>query len=714
MNGNPSCTNNLSAGFNPNVSVTRSLPSGDLWPDVTVQSNPANQIFTASDQMPAGTKLGGIHSDMTIGAFNGACEFFLAVDWVLFNIPEPNVPGNPRFSGNIAWPQPKGTPDRFGRWQVGSEPIAGGGTALTAGTYGANIADSTNIPMQNYPSYLLDYLDPDFIPGVSDGPLNPIVPTAVYGGLTKVVTDWWPVYVIQMPSGAMDVFRPPLGYLGGLDAGQTELTVSWDPTVSSVDPYGISSITDWCTPSSSTTMLLGVDQSMIYERVQNPIAGGTVIWREYDTSLRDLDEDGYENYLDTCPKIANLGNPRIVAGAGNGDNDADGIDNACDTVNNPGVTDQDGDGYYNRQDNCPQNANAGAAQVDGEFIAAATPNADLGPRSDEMGDICDTGMVTVGSQTITLSPTVANGKFITSMRIHKKCIAGVDGDTDGICDVPTSESIGPSPVSSSGGTVTTGSTPTLTDPLESSVAVPGSTSGGTVTILESSSTVVPGYSILGQQALITTTVTGMTPTNPLTLTFTLDGSVIPPGFTQLTIAIFKNNALIPNCTTYPGATTAVPDPCVSNRIILAGGDIRLLVKSSGASTWKLGVACPGPAKPWQAAPGDRDCDGFPDSELAPGVAAESYLGTEAGQHCAANSGANNEASPDAWPPDFNDNQIVNGQDVGKFAGAYGNTVAGGPYGTPPLPGERFDFNGNGIINGQDIGKYAFYYGLSCV
>jgi hypothetical protein len=63
--------------------------------------------------------------------------------------------------------------------------------------------------------------------------------------------------------------------------------------------------------------------------------------------------------------------------------------------------------------------------------------------------------------------------------------------------------------------------------------------------------------------------------------------------------------------------------------------------------------------------------------------------------------------------DFNDNQIVNGQDVGKFAAAYGNMVSSGPFGSPPLPGERFDYGGNGIINGQDIGRFAAFYNKSC-
>jgi lysophospholipase L1-like esterase len=116
---------------------------------------------------------------------------------------------------------------------------------------------------------------------------------------------------------------------------------------------------------------------------------------------------------------------------------------------------------------------------------------------------------------------------------------------------------------------------------------------------------------------------------------------------------------------------------------------------------------------WAWPAGDADCDGFPGTTGIPNGAPETYIGTDPAVPCAATSAANDETTTDAWPADFNDNQIVNGQDVGRFAPAYGNSVGSGPFGTPPLPGERFDFSGNGVINGQDIGKFSAYYGRSC-
>jgi hypothetical protein len=124
-------------------------------------------------------------------------------------------------------------------------------------------------------------------------------------------------------------------------------------------------------------------------------------------------------------------------------------------------------------------------------------------------------------------------------------------------------------------------------------------------------------------------------------------------------------------------------------------------------------ACPLYSTSWPVPSGDTDCDGFPDSVLVSGTAPESYIGTKPIKRCATTTAANDEPSADAWAVDFNDNRIVNGQDVGRFAAAYGNAVASGPFGAPPLPGVRFDYSGNGVINGQDVGKFSAYYGKSC-
>ena len=129
--------------------------------------------------------------------------------------------------------------------------------------------------------------------------------------------------------------------------------------------------------------------------------------------------------------------------------------------------------------------------------------------------------------------------------------------------------------------------------------------------------------------------------------------------------------------------------------------------------------CPNWTNPSQAYPGygiqptagDADCDGFQDPAAILNRATETYIGTNPLVHCAATGAANDEGLPDANPPDFNDNQIFNGQDTATFGGiggGYGQPVGNGPfYGRP---GVRYDFSGNGIINGQDTGKYGGPFG----
>jgi hypothetical protein len=114
---------------------------------------------------------------------------------------------------------------------------------------------------------------------------------------------------------------------------------------------------------------------------------------------------------------------------------------------------------------------------------------------------------------------------------------------------------------------------------------------------------------------------------------------------------------------------------------------------------------------WPVPSGDADCDGFLGTNGAANSAPEVTIGTDPLKHCAADGTQDNEPSPDAWPVDFNDNRIVNGQDVAKFQPAYNKPVSAGPFGG--LPGQRFDFSGNNIINGQDIARFAAYYNKSC-
>jgi hypothetical protein len=111
---------------------------------------------------------------------------------------------------------------------------------------------------------------------------------------------------------------------------------------------------------------------------------------------------------------------------------------------------------------------------------------------------------------------------------------------------------------------------------------------------------------------------------------------------------------------------------------------------------------------WMVPPGDSDCDGYPDSNASGARGPESFMGTLMSTKCSATPAISDEGGPDAWPPDFNDNQLVNGADFLTMNPLFGSTAGGGsPYDA------RYDLSGNGVINGQDILQMNPFFGKRC-
>jgi hypothetical protein len=98
---------------------------------------------------------------------------------------------------------------------------------------------------------------------------------------------------------------------------------------------------------------------------------------------------------------------------------------------------------------------------------------------------------------------------------------------------------------------------------------------------------------------------------------------------------------------------------------------------------------------------DSDGDGFNDS-------LENFLGTNASRKCANNSTPNNESGQDAWPFDFDDNQIANTLDMGKYVAVLNSVAGDGKY------QQRFDLNRDGRINTFDTGKYTSALNKKCI
>lgn len=138
---------------------------------------------------------------------------------------------------------------------------------------------------------------------------------------------------------------------------------------------------------------------------------------------------------------------------------------------------------------------------------------------------------------------------------------------------------------------------TAADPVETALTSP---IAGTVTVAETTtSESTTGYTFIGTQVTITAP-TG-TAASPLVIVFVIDASIIPAGQTKDTIEIFRNGVLVGACTGSPGV--ASPDPCVSAREDLAGGDVKITVLTSTASSWDIGV----PISPLSINPGHA-CD----------------------------------------------------------------------------------------------------------
>jgi hypothetical protein len=137
-------------------------------------------------------------------------------------------------------------------------------------------------------------------------------------------------------------------------------------------------ITDFCAPLETTNITFGEtpegDPLFISPKA------GTHTFTTVSFGQRDADNDGFENSLDTCPFETNVGSPKVTL---DGDLDNDGLDAACDPNDDPATggvnSDEDADGYLNRQDNCPLVPN-------GENDESNQADDDL----DQIGDVCDT------------------------------------------------------------------------------------------------------------------------------------------------------------------------------------------------------------------------------------------------------------------------------------------------------------------------------------
>ena len=155
---------------------------------------------------------------------------------------------------------------------------------------------------------------------------------------------------------------------------------------------------------------------------------------------------------------------------------------------------------------------------------------------------------------------------------------------------PEGTTVTEAPVGPSGGTVSNapaGTAPSPGTPVVVAIAVPAGTSGGSVTVIDAptpSGTAPSGFAFFGRELQIEAPVA--TAQAPLRLTFDVDAATLrAAGVTPGTLAVTRDNVAIAGCTGSAGQ--AAPDPCVSERTALAGGDARIVVLTSHASKWNL-------------------------------------------------------------------------------------------------------------------------------
>lgn len=446
-----------------------------------------------------GDKVGGLRNAVSLGILNGPCsQFGLTVDFVLYNIALPNDASNPRNSTNIYTPGPEGTGSdtRFST-DGGQSPGAGfvdTNTDTLADVDPSNPTDDSvsSQAITNYPDWLLDIFDPDWLPvnppiaiegpadplnsgGVGnstgagdtransvDGPKKPLIPLVVYGGFTNVAGSKTPLYFVQFDDGVLgsdntDGFASPHPFamaVGTLGQPYTTILTDTTPII-----LGTSPISDFCTGLLTTIMLKGTTVTDSVTRASNPTTAGSQPGLVWSASQRDLDNDTLEAQIDTCPADFNTDtDPRDTVGNVNtSDPDGDMVDAACDLdAGNPGCNsgadpagvdllggdDCDGDGWLNALDNCPLVSNVN--QTQSELLTAYSATApDGGPKSDGIGDACESGSWTgtqngVTGVSVTLSSTVSNGHYHVSGVVMPICYdtptpSKTDADGDGWC-----------------------------------------------------------------------------------------------------------------------------------------------------------------------------------------------------------------------------------------------------------------------------------------
>jgi hypothetical protein len=434
---------NLTAGAVSDNSLSFTFPAPDYnYEDSSLYNFiPIDWWIARGDTIPIGAGMGNLSSPAAFGLLNTACNQSISPAFDLYNATV--ATGNQLTPEEMAW---TGTTDPipYGRWDANLPDYLEGYPHFLNLMLDPDGPDGPKLPLQPRARYAGHTT-------VFGG--NWLVQLLVFdpGGLTRLGGNYtqmgpelgFPTLVvlgnpIDQPErpGVVSDFCTPLSIV---------ITFHGTTTDNPATTANEAGYTTQANPAANTGVL----------------GTGTHIARTYSQSERDADGDGYENDMDPCPYIPNPAwNPRTgmeqsplhcednlddngdgwvnegcpEVGAAEvicseascpdgdsvppwdtcddeadgyvndgclqpGDADNDGLPDACDPNDAAANTDEDNDGYNNRQDNCPLVPNgcktwacgptfnpAWDNQADSDSLVA---NADLGPSSDSIGDACD-------------------------------------------------------------------------------------------------------------------------------------------------------------------------------------------------------------------------------------------------------------------------------------------------------------------------------------
>lgn len=448
--GGPTCAPTTAPSGNPGLGTVFTLAAGghNFAPDFFASyTRDLTLASHAPGNIPYGTIVGGLRSTATLGLLTGTCGNTVFPKFVFFNAENAYAAG----TYTTQWPVSiEGTPDRF-KTTVEDAGLNDDDQLVTGAAGSDGLADPNAQGVLKVPDTVVRFLDPDGDGLNTDGNAatlgdQPVPYLARYFASTQVAAQWQMLNLMVFAPGVLKAAfsgnsGTTLHPLAALDSGLGNVTITIlnDPTAAAVS---ISPISDFCSPLGTEAGLLGMvdadgNGTVETARITSPV-GTSHLAGIQTISLRDNDNDGLENALDSCPAVANTEDPYTDDGP-----DDDMLDSACDPTPavDTNIGDHDNDGYKNNQDICPlvDPAPVGPGGNEAENESNVTRNSaspDGGPQTDNIGDGCDASI------------SVANGGWFKEVYTDSVCItsgANVDVDGDGFCTDGGAIAIGEDP-----------------------------------------------------------------------------------------------------------------------------------------------------------------------------------------------------------------------------------------------------------------------------